>query len=305
MVPAAIAQRRRAGPSPSSQLCPGGDLVGQQPGLPRSRVDNHGPSNISKLYLLAATDTDGGRLADPAGSSSSSRKAGDCVQQGALLCSFGAVRAGETITVTVAYRVPLSTGKGRVVFELNTSGLVPGGNNSHGDAAYSPQTVRILPRRSGNAARRLRHRRHVRRANGQRLGPTNRQATRVSGKGTLIPVTVKDGAAVEFTCPRSTCDKEAFGEWSKVSVDGGATFAKAFEVRLTIAKSELPDDLKLKDVVVYHVLDNGRVETIARECADGAPAKGEPECRIAKRDAAGNLVLKVYTYRNGGYKGAF
>ena len=303
MVPAVVAKPPRWTIT-SSQLVSGGISAGSDQGF-RVTITNHGPSNISKLYLLAATDTEGRRLADRARFLTSSRRSSDCVQQGALLCSFGAVRAGETITVVVAYRVPLSTGKGRVVFELNTTGLVPGGNNSHGDAAFSPQTVRILPRGSGNAAGAFVTDDTFDVANGQKVSATNKQATRVSGKGSLIPVTVKDGAAVEFTCPRSNCNKEAFGEWSRVNVAGGATFAKAFEVRITVAKSELPDDLKLKDVVVYHVLDDGRVETIDRTCEDGPPAKGEPECRTATRDAHGNLVMKVYTYRNGGYKGAF
>jgi hypothetical protein len=303
MVPATIAKPPRWTIT-STQLVSGGVSSGSDQGF-QVTVTNQGPSNISKLYLVAAKNTDGGRLPDKARFLHSSRKASDCDQQGAVLCSFGHVRAGESITVTVAYRVPLSTGKGKVVFELNTSGLVPGGNNSHGDAAFSTQTVRILPKGSGNAAGAWVTDGTFDVANGQKVGARNKQATRVSGKGQFIPVTIKDGANVEFSCPRSACDKATFGEWSKVNVDGGATFAKAFEVRLTIARTELPDDLKLKDVVVYHVLDNGKVDTISKVCQDGAPAKGEPECRTAKLDADGNLVLKVYTYRNGGYKGAF
>jgi hypothetical protein len=282
----------------------GGVSSGSDQGF-RITVTNHGPSNIAKLYLVAARNTDGGRLADKARFLTSSRSSNDCIQQGALLCSFGAVRAGESITVVVAYRVPLSTGKGKVVFELNTNGLVPGGNNSHGDAAYSTETVRILPKGRGDSAGAWVTNGTFDVANGQNVGATNRQATRVSGKGEFIPVTVKDGANVEFRCPRATCDKALFGEWSRVNVAGGATFSKAFEVKLTVAKSALPDGLKPRDVVVYHVLDNGKVEVIDRTCEDGAPAKGEPECRTARLDAQGNLVLKVYTYRNGGYKGAF
>ena len=118
-------------------------------------------------------------------------------------------------------------------------------------------------------------------------------------------MTVQDGAKVEFRCPKAQCPAETFGEWSRVNVDFGATFRRAFEVRITVAKAALPKDLKKADVVVYHVLDDGTVETIKRACGGSAPDPGDPECRMVDRDADGNLVIRVYTYRNGGYKGAF
>ena len=56
---------------------------------------------------------------------------------------------------------------------------------------------------------------------------------------------------------------------------------------------------------MYHVLDDGTVETISKPCDGHVPTGGEPECRTARITSSGNLVIKVYTYKNGGYKGAF
>jgi hypothetical protein len=58
-------------------------------------------------------------------------------------------------------------------------------------------------------------------------------------------------------------------------------------------------------VVVYHVLDDGTVETISKPCRGERPTGDAPECRAVRLSAAGNLVIKVFTYKNGGYKGAF
>lgn len=295
----------------SAQLVPGGVTAGTDQGF-QVTIRNQGPSNISKLYLVAAKDTKGNQLPDAATYLASSRKASDCVQQGAQLCDFGAVKAGQTIVVTVAYKVPFSTGDGTIVFELTTTGLVRGKNNSHGDAAHSAQTVRLLPAGSGDEAGAWITAQAFDVANGQQVGAGNPQATRAAGKGSLIPVSVRDGKDVQFTCPASVCTRQQFGEWSSVNVAGGATFDKPFEVRITVAKQALPKYLKTSRIVVYHVLDDGTVETIgqcgcgsAKSGPAGKSGKGSGECVSVSTDAKGNLVLKLTVFRNGGYKGAF
>ena len=122
--------------------------------------------------------------------------------------------------MTVAYPIPFSTGNGTIFFELNTTGLVLGGNNSHGDAAFSKQVVTIL---AGAATAQARGppRPAYNVANGQQLGTGNPQSTKVVGVGQYIPVTVADGSGVSFQCPKAVCKAKQFGQWSAVGVNGG------------------------------------------------------------------------------------
>ena len=95
-----------------------------------------------------------------------------------------------------------------------------------------------------------------------------------------------------------------------MSVAGGQSQAAPFQIKITIAKSQLPSNLTLSKVVVYHTLDNnGGTEVIgdiAAERCDGGPASNSigQGCIDPSLDAAGNLVIDVWVTRNGGFRGA-
>lgn len=214
-----------------------------------------------------------------------------------LWCRFGPLRSGESVTVTVAYTVPFSTGAGGIVFKAS-----PGW---HHDRVVNEQVVRILAPDNENSAATFVTGTSYKVANVQKVGRGNPQATRVVGKGQFIPVSVKDGAKVSFDCPASVCTATPLGQWSQVNVGDGATFEQAFKVRIRIADRKVPNDLDPRDLVVYHVLDDGTVDTISRPCNGHVPTGDEPECRTVRLTPSGNLVINVFTYKNGGYKGAF
>ena len=88
------------------------------------------------------------------------------------------------------------------------------------------------------------------------IGGTNLQQTALRGLPSYIGTYVQDGSAVSFSCPKATCKAKPFGQWSKVSVAGGQAQAAPFQIKITIAKSQLPSNLTLSKVVVYHTLDN-------------------------------------------------
>ena len=210
-----------------TQLVPGGVSAGSEQGFDIV-ITNTGSSNISSLYLFDTVGdntvyvTDSRGLCNPAG--------------GPLYCNFGALRSKESVTARVAYAFPTSKGDGNITFEINTTGVVLGGNNSHGDALLRSQTVLLLAGDSDKAGRWVTTPGYNV-ANNQVLGGTNPQATKVSGLGQYIPVTVEDGSSVSFSCPKSVCKTKQFGQWSKVNVNFGATFASPFLVTITIAKS--------------------------------------------------------------------
>ena len=102
-------------------------------------ITNKGPSNISSLYLFDNVD------ATPVYVNSS--RAGCPTEGQQFSCSFGALTKGQSITVRVAYDVSGdANGEYKIDFEINTTGVVAGGNNSHGDALVSKQIVKVIPR---------------------------------------------------------------------------------------------------------------------------------------------------------------
>jgi hypothetical protein len=268
-------------------------------------ITNNGPSNISSLFLLASKDTTGNNLlADPVVFLTSTERPDSCVQNGAVLCSFGAVNAGVTLHVQVAYSVPFSTGDGNISFELNTTGLVLGGNNSHGDATFSSQSVTLLTAADADKAGKWTTIVLDSLANNQGISSSNPQATKLQGLDQHVPASVEDGTGITFNCPKAQCKSKFFGQWSKVSVNNGAAFGTAFEVTITIAASALPSNLDPTKVIVYHVLNNGSVVQISNACTTTPPTGSMPECRDTSFDGSGNLVINVWVYENGGFKGA-
>jgi hypothetical protein len=271
-------------------------------------ITNNGPSNISSLYLVAASDNSGSTasvVADEPVYITSSR-AGACSNpDGGLLCSFGAVNKGVTVTVTVAYTMPLASGN-TILFGLNTTGLVVGGNNSHGDAIYTtPQVVTILPATEINRGGKFTLANNDSVSNDQAVSSSNVQATKLLGLEAYLGASVADGSGVTFSCPKAKCKAKLFGEWSDVNVDGGAKQTTPFGVQITIAMSALPNNLVLADVVLYHVVAGGAVETISQACVDGAAVPSTGCLDDVYLDADGNLVILALVFYNGGYKGAY
>jgi hypothetical protein len=95
-----------------------------------------------------------------------------------------------------------------------------------------------------------------------------------------------------------------------VSVASGQSQATPFQISITIAKSELPSNLSLAKVLVFHTLDNnGGTDVIgdtAAERCDGGPTTNEigQGCIDPSLDASGNLVIDIWVLRNGGFRGA-
>jgi hypothetical protein len=260
-------------------------------------ITNRGPSNISALYLFDDVSDTPVYVSSP--------RAGCPTAGSQFYCSFGALTKGDSFTVRVAYTVPFATTAGdSVTFEINTTGVVGGANNSHGDSKTSTQTVLIIPASDSDRAGKWTLDSSDSLKNSQAISATNKQATSLDLLGRYLPASIEDGPTVSFTCPKSQCKSKPFGEWSKVSVSGGEVFTTAFKVTITVARSSVPANSAPAKLVVYHVLDDGSVDTISRVCGAAAPVAGDPECRSASFDSAGNLVIEVYVYKNGGFRGA-
>lgn len=297
----------------STNLSTDGVSVGSTAGF-QVVVKNAGPSNISSLYLLAGLNKDATSLITDTPVYVEAHDANgpvSCTSANGVICSFGATGPGRVITVTIAYTVPFTTGGSSIYFALNTTGVVTGGNNSHGDVISSLQTISLLPAQlSADTAGKWTTQNDDSLAN-QAIGGTNVQQTKLGGLASYIGTYVQDGTTVSFTCPKSTCKAKPFGQWSKVSVAGGQVQGSPFQITITIAKSQLPNNLVLGKVVVFHTLDNNGGtdvigDTAAERCAATGPTTNNigQGCLNASLDGSGNLVINVWVLRNGGFRGA-
>ena len=294
----------------STNLSPDGVSDGDVAGF-QVVVKNTGPSNISSLYLLAGANKDATSLITDAPKYLEAHDANgpvSCTAANGVICSFGAVGPGRVITVTVAYQLLFSNGTNTIYFALNTTGVVSGGNNSHGDVISSLQSVTMLdPELAGDAAGKWTLVDNDSLAN-LPVGGLNTQQTKLGGLASLIGAFVQDGSIVSINCPKSTCKAKPFGQTSTVHVAGGQVQDKPFQVTITIAKSQLPNGLNLNNVVVFHTLDNNTTQVIGdaanERCTTAPTTIAGDGCIRPTLDASGNLVIDVWVIKNGGFRGA-
>lgn len=271
-------------------------------------ITNNGPSNISTLFL------DDSRSEIPLIAEPSQ---GSCDLSGGLLCSFGALNAGASVTVLVAYRTPTSGSAFDVTFQANTNGATFADNNkkngkggtSRGDSLNGDVSVAL----NGNAnfgGGYVLGSTSV--ANSENLTTSNRQSTRLDGLSSRIYATVLDGSEQDLC--GTACARVQLGEASEVKVDGGNPQTNAFRITITIRGASLSNPKpSASSIVVVHQRDNGTVEIIgdvASERCDSAtnPTNVSGEgCVIATYIGNGNnanLQIVIWTFRNGKFRGA-
>lgn len=255
-------------------------------------IHNTGKSNISQVFLTDATQTDTVPpvLADPQEilpTTFVSPSQGTCDPIGVdLHCALGAIRAGKSATVTVAYS---TAGLAQItrVFEGNTTG-VAGDNQSasHGDVVQGVATTRTG---SGpDFAGRYIADSELTVAD-DAIGAGNNQSTKVTAPNGGIGVSVEDGPGVPtFAC--AGCWSEA----SEIHVNGGASYSKGFKVEISVYK-----DLAQTVRGVNHQTDDGALDpVITTKCSKSTPPAVIP-CYSVKNLAGGSILVTVWLTQNG------
>jgi len=255
-------------------------------------IKNTGRSNISALYL---TDVYVGAPEYL----STGRGTALCVVSPDLRCAFGALNAGATIDVVIAYRV--GTTDFSDTFKLDSTGDPAGGNNSHGDSYFSESvttTVSSSPNFDGGftttAAQLLQ--------TNQTLGNGNKQATSLVSPSALIPATIEDGFTTPVPCTIGQCARQ-IGEWSKLSVKGGASFTSPFKVTLNIWSGSVPKGATTGNIFLLHTRDNGTTYAITTAC-DSATPPTNAEC-ITVTKVGNNFRIVAWLFSNGNLRGGY
>lgn len=251
-------------------------------------IKNGGSSNISKLFL---TDT---VVAAPLHFTNS--RGTVCQTTPDLRCDFGALVAGDSIDVTIAYRV--GTANFNNTFRLDSSGDPTGRNNSHGDSKLESVTTTV----SGDVdfagtftidTTAL--------ATTATLGRQNKQTTTIEPPEALVPVTIEDGITIGVACTIPACSN-AFGEWSQVSVAGGKTYAAPFKVTLFVWGGAVPGGTSTSSIKVLHTTDLGTTYAISQACTPTSGTPTNAECLTVTK-VGSNYQIVVWLFQNGSIRG--
>jgi len=253
-------------------------------------ITNNGPSNISTLFLVTKIQDSPSFLTTSQGSCSAPGS-------GPLLCNFGALRAGESLTVVAGYATPATGSSFDPVFEANTNGVsFTDPKRSHGDVLVDPDaTPTALTKSTDFAGGFALNRNDVK--TGDNVGKNNVQATTVTPPAVGVITTAQDGlSANAFTC--TGCTKTLFGEWSRVTVGQGQTFGDLFPVSLLVYGKELPKGATKDTIDLVHVLDNGSTEILSTRCGT------TPTLNCVTVTSVGpNYRITGWVDENGGFKG--
>jgi len=258
-------------------------------------IKNGGKSNISQLFLVSDST-------QPITYLDTSRGITMCQQSPYLKCAFGALNAGATIDVVIAYTTPSSGTSFAPTFGLNGTGNTPDpGSNSHGDTKSYQFTTTLNSSINFNGGFQLA---------GHAIGTydvlsnSNKQSTKLDpGSATLLPVTVQDGittfpgAAGDDPCGSHTC----FGDWAKISaknLDG--TFASPVEV--TIRIKGIASNTDPLTIGLWH---DGTI-VMTRCSSSTLPTVAGVECVTVTKSGSGNntiFTIDAWLIHNGNVRG--
>ena len=253
-------------------------------------IKNNGPSNISQLFLVTKIQDSPGILTTTQGTCSAPNS-------GPLRCDFGALNAGQSVTVIAGYATPASGSSFDPVFQANSNGVsFTDPKRSHGDTLQDPNETPTVLTKNGNFAGGFAiNRNDVKTADN--IGKNNVQSTSVTPPTVGVITTAQDGLpASAFTC--TGCTKELFGDWSRVTVGHGESFGDLFPVTLLVYGKALPKDATQDSIDLVHVLNDGTTEILSSRCGD-APTLN---C-VTVTPVGSNFKITGWVDQNGGFKG--
>jgi len=257
-------------------------------------IHNKATSNISQLFLTAPSNGTPTFFWNSRGTI--------CQQSPSLSCSFGALNAGDTINVVVAYSTAGASSPFSATFKLDsTGGAGTDPHKSHGDSVSQTLTTVLSADKNFVGAFELDP---TTLTTNTDLGKKNSQASSVTppsvGFGDYQPVTIQENVTPPADDPCATAN--CLGDWSFVRVGSGTLGP----VHLTILLygPSVSGQATLDNIVLYHT---GSVPNpISLRCSDptSIPNGGAAEC-ITVTMQGHNFLIDAWLTHNGGYRGGY
>jgi hypothetical protein len=247
-------------------------------------------SNISQLYL---TEKSGAGVYAIVNS-----REGTCTTSGQLLCSFGALRPGESIDVRVALTAPGSGANWDADFEFSSTGYVIGKNKSHGDLFTQIYHIALASPNDNSAGTYVWDAAQETFHDGLTLGANNKQSTTVTVFEAGFPASAADALTISCIENSTICPSSFFGEASEISVDSGAN-----HLIHVVIQMYRPGRKANQVNGVYHTwTDSSNVaheELIPGPC----PATPTSPCFTATDLGSKNIQLDIWLTHNGRVNG--
>ena len=285
-------------------------------------LHNPGPSNISQLFLNVTATPQATQVgvawwidAGPVQT---------CTINAVPLCSFGALNAGQTVYVLAAFRTDATkvspTVPQGVSFDFNSTGIPPGGNNSHGDDRIVTDSVAISAVADGDSDGDF----NFADAAGLTVqtapvGGSNTQSTSLTVGGTRVGASVGDSPSLTpakctnaliggivaqnpwFSCKKLTSLTSA------LEVGNGGTFVNPNGgpgIKVVVSFASAPNQLNGAHPFAYHFFTDAsgdHAELITATCSfvNGFPSGTTPSEGCLR--VVGSSV-EVWLFHNGGMR---
>jgi Domain of unknown function DUF11 len=260
-------------------------------------IFNGGKSNISQLYLTDSINASPVYFSNSRGTT--------CQLSPTLFCAFGALNAGDTIDVVIAYTTPTSGTSFPVTFELNGTGVsFTDPHKSHGDTL--PLTLTTTLNASPNFAGAFELTGTTIGTTGT-LGKKNDQTSSVNPKAgsTLVPVTIQDG----LTSPPSggtdpcTTTLNCIGDWTAIRVGNGTNADGPIMVTLLLYGPSVPKGATVDNIGLWH--EGSTTNPIVLRCsASTLPTVGGAEC-VTVTKIGNNFQIVAWLLHNGSLRGQY
>jgi hypothetical protein len=251
-------------------------------------VHNGGSSNLSQLFLSAPGNGAAAYYHDSVGTT--------CQLTPTLKCAYGALNAGASILVTVAYQV--GTSNFNVTFNLDTTGTPStDGHHSHGDSVPQSFTTSVNSGKDFAGGFQLDGGTFT---TNDTLGRKNDQSTSVHSDLRTTPVNVTDGIT---TFPGTGADPCAtlscVGDWTQVQVGTGSE--GPIEVKILIYGQSVKGNPALSSFGLWH--EGSTPNPITVRCTDPTSINaGNQEC-ITVSMQGNNYLIDAWLIHNGTLRG--
>jgi hypothetical protein len=252
-------------------------------------IHNGGKSNISQLYLTTSVNAVPSYFSNSRGTV--------CQLSPTLFCSFGALNAGDSINVLVAYKTPSSGSSFSVTFQINGTGVSfkdPG--TSHGDTLSDPFTTTLSS--SADFAGGFQISDGTTYTDNGTLSKKNDQQSSATSRTLLVPVTIQDGLSSPPDGATDPCGTlSCIGDWTSLHVGNGNQ--GPVMVTLVLYGKSVPNGANVGNIGLWH---DGTV--ISTPCSSSTLPTGTGEC-ITVTMVGSNFKIVAWLNHNGGLHGTY
>jgi hypothetical protein len=254
-------------------------------------IVNQGKSNISQLYLTTSDNAVPSYFSNSRGTV--------CQLSPTLFCAFGALNAGDSIHVLIAYTTPTLGSSFGIIFQINGTGVsFTDPHRSHGDTLSQPFTTALSA--DPNFAGGFQIKDGTTYTTNNVLSKRNDQSSAATSGALLVPVTIQDGLTTPPDGATDPCATlHCIGDWTALQVGNGTD--GPVKVTLVLYGKSVPNGATVDNIGLWH-----QNTLVSLRCSDPSsiPNGGTNEC-VTVTLVGINFQIVAWLLHNGGLHGTY